>query len=486
MKKALWIIAIVALLFSACDDNTLQLGYSIVPNVDDVIVGGDTFTVASRTVVADSVVAENGYGYLGRMRDVESNAYVTADFLSQFNVIEGMEFDNPDSIVGRDENGNMVCDDSSIYLYIDDWYGDSLNQMQLTCYELDKPLEENRVYYSNFDVENSGYIRPTSQGGIKKTVNWSICDMSVSDTIRAEQYGKRILIPLKEEYKAKNGKTYKNFASYIFSSMFEHPEYFKNAYTFNHNVCPGFYFKTTNSIGTMAEIILSEIPLMYEFRHGPDSISYRYVSLCGTQEVLQLSKVQNDSKALAKLIDDKTCTYIKSPAGLFTELTLPIEEIFAGHERDSINIAELTLQRINSETTDKNTLKAPTTLLLVEKDSLRNYFELGNVSDDERSYVSVDKGNSNAYSFPNVSGLITTLFKDKVKGEASDPNWKAKHPNWNKVLVMPVIVATNSTGVVTAVCHDMSMKSVRLVGGDANGRQPLTMKIVYSKFNSNN
>ena len=484
MKKVLWVIACVAALITSCDDNTLQLGYSIVPSVDEVIVGTGTFKVTSKTVVVDSVVAQNGYGYLGRMRDRETNAYVTADFLSQFNVIEGMTFDNPDSIVSRDSEGNIVSDTSFVSLFIGDYYGDSLNQMQLTCYELAKPLEEDRAYYSNFDIEHSGFIRPQSEGGIEKTVTWSVSNMLESDTIRSEKYGKTIFIPLSCEYTARDGKKYKNYSSYVFRMAFEHPEYFKNAYEFIHNVCPGFYFKTTNSIGTMAQIMLSQLMMSYKYKITDDSVSNRYVTLYGTEEVMQLSKVENDKNVLNKLLEDKTCTYIKTPAGLFTELSLPIDEIFSGHERDSINTAEITLQRINNENKDKYALKAPSKLLLVETDSIRQYFEFGSVSDGERSYISDNNDRYNTYSFNNISELITALYSNKQQGIASDPDWVAKHPNWNKVTLIPVEVTTNSSGIVTEVCHDMSMKSVRLVGGDDNNHEPIMMKVVYSKFNS--
>ena len=122
--------------------------------------------------------------------------------------------------------------------------------------------------------------------------------------------------------------------------------------------------------------------------------------------------------------------------------------------------------------------------MLVETDSIRQYFEFGSVSDGERSYISDNNDRYNTYSFNNISELITALYSNKQQGIASDPDWVAKHPNWNKVTLIPVEVTTNSSGIVTEVCHDMSMKSVRLVGGDDNNHEPIMMKVVYSKFNS--
>ena len=484
MKRLFGILSLIIFLFSSCDEDTLQIGNSVVPAIDAVVVGTDTFDVTSRTVIVDSVVAENGMGYIGRVRDAETNAYVTADLLSQFHVIESMSFDNADSIISRDSQGLIVSDTSVVCLYIDSWYGDSTNQMQLTTYELSKPLEENKVYYSNFDIEKEGYIRPASEGGIEQTTIWTAADLIESDTIRAEDYGRRIFIPMNSPYTAKNGTTYKNFSSYLFRTAFEHPEYFKNSYTFSHNVFPGFYFKTTNSVGTMAKIKLTEVMIRYQFKLTEDSTQYRWISFYGTDEVLQLSKTNTDKEVIKQLAADETCTYLKTPSCLFTELTLPVEKIFNGHERDTINTAEVTLQKINNENKDEYALSAPSKIMMIEKDSLDSFFELGHMSDEDNFYLSSLSSSVNGYAFTNISSLVTKMFNAKKAGEEKDPQWVAKHPNWDKVLLVPVSVIYNSSGVVTKISHDMSMTSTRLVGGKQNSHQPIRLKVIYSKFNS--
>ena len=484
MKKLLGVISLIIVLFSSCDDDTLQLGTSVVPAIDNIIVATDTFDVSSRTVIVDSVVAENGTGYIGRFRDTETNAYVSSNLLSQFHVLEGMEFDNPDSIISRDEQGLIVSDTSLVCLYIDSWYGDSTNQMQLTTYELSKPLEENRVYYSNFDIEKEGYIRPSSEGGIEQTTTWTAADLAVSDTVRAEDYGRRIIIPLNSEYTAKDGTKYKNFSSYLFRTAFDHPEYFKNSYTFARNVFPGFYFKTTNSVGTMAKIKLSDIMVRYQYKITEDSTQYRWISFYGTDEVLQLSKTETDKNIIDKLAEDETCTYLKTPSCLFTEMTLPIESIFSGHGRDTINTAEITLQTINNTNKDDYALNAPGTILMIQKDSLDSFFELGHITSDQTYYLSSLASSTNTYTFTNISSLVTKMYNDKVEGENADASWTTKHPDWNKVLLVPVNVVYNSSGYATKISHDMSMTSTRLVGGSKNTHQPIRLKVIYSKFNS--
>ena len=66
----------------------------------------------------------------------------------------------------------------------------------------------------------------------------------------------------------------------------------------------------------------------------------------------------------------------------------------------------------------------------------------------------------------------------KKNGKASE--------NWNKVVLVPVDMQTSSsssTTAITKISHNMSMSSTRLVGGPDNPYSPLTISVIYSKFN---
>ena len=76
------------------------------------------------------------------------------------------------------------------------------------------------------------------------------------------------------------------------------------------------------------------------------------------------------------------------------------------------------------------------------------------------------------------------MAEAKANGGA---NYATQHPNWNKVVLVPVTVSTttnsNRSTVYNKIVNDMSLTSTRLVGGDANSHSPLRMSVVYSKFN---
>ena len=91
-----------------------------------------------------------------------------------------------------------------------------------------------------------------------------------------------------------------------------------------------------------------------------------------TPEVLQNTYVENDG--LAELIEhDTQCTYLKTPAGVFTEITLPVNEIYQGHLNDSISQAQFSLYRYNAAN-QESAFEVPQTLLLVRKQDMYTFF----------------------------------------------------------------------------------------------------------------
>lgn len=198
----------------------------------------------------------------------------------------------------------------------------------------------------------------------------------------------------------------------------------------------------------------------------------------------------------AELAKDQSCTYLKTPAGIFTELTLPVEKIVSGHENDKIAGASLSIPRINSNAGNTEyAFDIPQNVLMIPKDSLYSFFENEEMYNNRNSYVASYSGKSstNAYTFNNISGMITTMAAiEKSKRTA----------NWNKVVLIPVTLTTTSSSTtnsssyyyyyyygsssststtVTKVSHDMSLTSTKLVKG-TESNSPLQLQVIYSHF----
>lgn len=163
----------------------------------------------------------------------------------------------------------------------------------------------------------------------------------------------------------------------------------------------------------MAYITVSQLNIY--FRYLNDSTYVGTTSFSATEEVLQTTNISNDKQNIADLANDNTCTYLKTPAGIFTEITLPVDEITENHSNDTINTAKISLTRINNNTHDEYSLSAPSTLLMIPKDSLYTFFENGDNVDYKKSFIATYSSSTNQYTFNNISGMITYMADIKKK-----------------------------------------------------------------------
>ena len=481
MRK--WLMAGIAMLtiaISSCDEDTNTMGYSLTSDADRFSLVPDTFLVSTRSIKADSVLARSSYCYLGCIKDPETGAYISSDFTTQFTILENEAsylFAEKQSISSLDANGEPIATECYLNIVINNYLGDSLAAMKLLVEELDKPIEENRPYYSNFNPEASGYVR---QDGLKQAKVYSMTDMTLSDSLRyvrqKNNYYSYISIPLNKQYKAKDGTTYQNYGTYLMRTFYKHPEYFKNSISFIKNVCPGFYIKMVDGQGVMAEIL--NIQLEIKFKYKVDNKEYEgNKTLYGTEEVMQTTHISNDKSQIDRLVNNNECTYLKTPAGIFTEVTLPVDEIKKGHDNDSIISAKISFQRMveNNDKTE-DLLQDASELLMIERDSLYSFFENSNVTNNRTSYLAAYNYTLNTYSYNNISNLINHMYSIRDKGSK----------NWNKVVLIPVKTSSTSSSsysssTITGINNEMSITSTRLVGGSANPYAPVRISVIYNQ-----
>lgn len=474
--RLLTVLVIAALTFAACDDTTEGIGGSITNKIDNINISNSAFNVTTKSIVADSVLSRNNTGLIGKMKDPETGNYVKGDYMTQLGVLPTFSVDTLD--IKKANNGSIEADSCYLLVSYNASYGDTIAPMKVTAYEMTEPMREDQEYYSNYDAFKNGWVNENNP-------HWS-SNYNLSNTSDVKNFK----IYLNKEYK-KDGKTYKNYGSYILQTYAEHPKYFKTNFKFLHNVCPGFYIKNVGGTGNMAKIWNTELIFYWKktikAKDGvTDSTGIGYNRFDGTEEVLQLNKIENDTKNLEKLAsqDQEKCTYLKSPAGIFTEVTLPIEDIMKGHEKDTLNTATISFPRLNNDNEDNPyNFATPSTILMVQKDSLQSFFEKSKLADNRTSYTASYSRTGtykNAYTFQNIANLVSAMYKNKGKGK-----------NWNKVVLVPVNVITTTQGyttVISKINHDMSLASTRLKRGvittDSNGKEtsPIQIKVIYSKF----
>lgn len=501
MKKTIFAILLGSLAFVACDDDTATIGNNIMPGQDGVTAIDTTFNIASQTMQVDKVLANTSTCYLGSIVDPEMNIQTTSGFLAQFHVPNDFKFPDKDKLV-LDQNGEVNADSCDIRIYLDSFYGDSLATMKLRVDELDraKPLSEDEKYYTNLNADD--YIL---KNGVNKTMSYTVKDLTRPDNeTNGKSYYRQIVVKLPTSYGTKLMRAY-----------FENKQNFKNSSAFIRNVCAGFSFKNAGGKDVMVKTAMMGMNVYFKYKsktdEGNDTIVDGAERFGATEEVLQTTHVNNNYPGSLSLdsLQKKPCTYVKSPASYFTEMTLPINEIVDGknldgtYYNDSINMAQLIIRRkAVDENQEIKLLPVPEQLLLLRKADVNAFFEQNRMPDSKTSYLSSKTTNSkNYYAFSNIAALVSYIKAERDTGAKIEPGesvasrrtkyalWESKPENadWNKVVLVPVdAIYTQSTSVygtttlvLRSVKSQLGLTSVQLEGGKDN---PLHMQVIYSRY----
>lgn len=467
---------------TACDDTTDTVGNSLTNNVDQFSVVTDTFGVKTSTVEANSVLSNGTYSYLGYVKDSETGTYVSSSYATQLSVSNSLTgvtlFPKSDSIVSRNTVGQIKADSCMLNIYFFSVAGDSLNPMKLTANEMQETMEEGKHYYTDYDPEKEGLLRADGNA-IKKSKVFTPIDLNFGDSARTEMADRSsfrvVTLPLDGTYTDTEGNTYDNYGTYIMRKYYDSPNSFSNSYRFVHNVCPGFFVKITDGVGVMAEVRYTDLTVYYRYTDN-DTVYAGGTTFSGNEEVLQVTHINNDKTGLDELMSDNSCTYLKTPAGLFTRVELPVDDIMKGHEKDSISSASLTFTAYNTKDKD-NAYGASDYVLLLPEDSVKDFFESKDIPDAKYSYLA-SYSSKNVYTFSNISQLVSNMYKSKLAGNYSE--------NWNKAVLIPVTVTTTSSSSsstsTSSVVNNMSLTSVRLKRGDGTPQGDVKLGVIYNKF----
>ena len=196
----------------------------------------------------------------------------------------------------------------------------------------------------------------------------------------------------------------------------------KNTDTFR-KFFPGLYITTNFGNSTILNVNLTSLNIFYKYldpkgsSEKTDTIRTSEFRLNITPEVTQINHIQNNNDQL--LAPNDKGTFVKSPAGVNTEVTFPISEIYSKLTNRSLNQARLMVYALPEANQDEKVkLSPPDHLLLVNKDSLKGFFENRRLHDNVTSfYASFDK-ETYSYNFGNIAAMIN--YYKRQKKEAFD------------------------------------------------------------------
>ncbi|MFV0418238.1 MAG: DUF4270 domain-containing protein [Dysgonomonas sp.] len=441
-------ILFVTTIFIACNDDLNSIGSNIQPGGDDIFVGTDTVFLTARTVsFEDSVYARTVYGLLGEYLDPVVGK-IKSDYLCEFYCPKDMAFaDRTYSI------DSIFLDTEFVY-----FTGDTVAPMGLSIYEVQNPLKA--FFFTSIDPKKYTGENPELYGHTSFTIQ-DVPDTVISST-RYRTISTKLKTSLAEgfynEWKTKPG---------TFESSNTLREFFK-----------GVYVTTTFGSGTLINTNYTQIRIHYKnyirnIANTADSTVYSTFKLPVTGEVIQMNHIENEiPNELFQHSDTKT--YMKTPAGVYTELTIPLNDIIskAGKNR-KINAANLKVKGYTEEE-QKSGLSRPSAILLINKDSLANFFYNRKLHDAKTSFVISRNTSTNTYDFQNIASIVnhyTEYYKDQDK-----------LPDL-KYLMIPISFSyvQGSTSTISDIYNQMYPTSAILRTDKENLKMPIIFSEYYKK-----
>ncbi|MCL1943853.1 MAG: DUF4270 domain-containing protein [Candidatus Azobacteroides sp.] len=453
IKSLIVSVCTIVLLFSiACNDDLSTIGFNVQPPEDNVPLKIDTIALSSSTFKVDSIYAKSNSGLLGNFDDPVFGS-LKSDYMCQFYCPEGNFF--------RDSVINNQIDSIDVMIFYRTAAGDTLAPMQLSAYKVSQPLTNN--FYTNINPDDYcdmssplGTQAYTASGiGMRDSLIYS----SSAYTSTSYKYI-RIRLP-----KAVGQDIYdKSKTDGIFAS----PEVFNNYF-------PGVYFTTTYGTGNIIEVLSTNLNIYYTKYNRTSAVVKDTIStLIATKEIIQMNHFEN-SGIDDLLVPNETTDYIKTPAGIFTEIEIPMDEINAKIQPKNGNFITNGVGfnvKVYAMPEDAvYPLSAPPYMMIILADEYKDFFENYKRPVDINSFIGTYIAAYNAtglvYKFNNLTPLIKKINEN---GSYQGGTVKA--------YLIPVSINIDSNGNVNSIGHYLNPSAVRI----RKDKQNINFTIIHSEF----
>lgn len=482
--KFLAAVGLAATLYS-CDDTTTGVG-EFVADADEITASAQTFEATTKTLKytdlnPDGVFSRTSSAYLGKFTDQDFGTYTT-DFITQINCTEDFEF--PDRLVS--------IDTTTLELSYASFFGDSLAPMKVRVDVLKEAIDDTGenlgLYYTSYNPEdfyNATGLPLAEQEYAVRDNSWT--DAEIDSIKSANGYYPPLVINLDKKATWNIGNEQKNgtFSEYLLTKYKEDKNNFKDAYSFIHNVLPGFYVHNTGGEGSILYIgdiwLRMKVSYYITGSEGQDSLVYTSIPFAATNEVFMSTRLNNSEDALDKLAEEKTHTYLKTPAGLCTEVKLPLQEMYDALGTDTLNSVSMAFTKYKNASDNSASspykMGTPQNLLLIRKNEVKDFFEQRKNYDSKTTFLGTYSSTTNSYSFSQVNRLISQIFSDMRTKEEPTEGWD----EYNTMVLIPVKTETDSQGNTIGLSHDLEVNSAKLIGGEGEEGKKIKMEVIYTK-----
>ncbi len=452
------IIATTTLLIS-CNDTLDKLGFTVQPGNDKVTVGTDTVYLSSSTIQVDSVFSKTKYPILGEYIDPVFGS-IRSDYIGEFYFPETMEFKKDakiDSVRLSVEYTSMI--------------GDSLAPMQLAVYKVTEVLPKGKKY-TNFNPEIfADMSKPLGVKTFTGKNNSYRTEVYYSGTTSQEIKIYEINTPLPIEI----GQSFLDEYHKEGHGALIDTETFREFF-------PGVYVTTNFGNSSILNVNLTSLKVYYNYldekgsSQQTDTTRSTVWNIYITPEVTQMNRISNKNDNLIQVNDSGT--FIKSPAGVNTEVMFPIADISNKLSNSALNQAKLVVYTVPNVMEDERIkLSPPDNLLLINRDSVKQFFENGKLHDNLTSFVATYDSSTQSYNFGNISALINYYNSEHKKDQSKPLNQTYQ--------LIPVDLAyASSSGiysqgtVVTEIYNQMKPTATMI----NNKKDKLRLDIIYTSF----
>ena len=470
---------------ASCDDSTDFIGSSVVEGPDHIEAYRATFYPSSVTIKADTIFTRSSTAYIGKYTHPDFGSFESS-FMAQFNVTEAYEIPSLGSFVptgGRREFDLVEnVNDRSFTpkrFYIGglytSYFGDSSAVGRINVYQLNQDLyNDDDIYYS--DIEPADFYDSEDLLG---SSFYSPINLSIPEEDRENNY-----LYITVDLPVEKGEEIMD----LYNRCKKNNQSFRNAFLKEFK---GIYAQQIQGDGAM--LYLDQVRLYFLFDryeldedgkpmeavNHTDSVVETSFSFSTTKEVVQVNKFRNNTPE--SIIQEDTCTYLKSPAGLFTQVRIPLKAISDSimAKGDSLNAVSVTFFT-DSLREDESGILGPDYLLLIRDTAtiggvFHNYqkaFFADNQLPDSRTTYLATAG-PKGYSFNDIRYLISDAIEEyKAVGEI---------PEYLNVLLIPVSTTTDGSSTV-GVNHNLTPAYARLLGGKDASRKRIKLNVYYCRY----
>lgn len=460
-------------MLTACNDDVASAGASALLEEESVVVFADTLrNVRSEIFMASPIEYTPDSFLLGECARPNVGT-IKADILAQFTSPEGFVY--PDS---------AQVDSITLMMFYRSWHGDGNAPIGITVYEMDKEtLYFDSLYTSDVDVTNFCSLHDSTKVLYQDRI---VVPAVPADSIYQSATGMyiyRIMSRLNDRYAQKifNIKDFSSKEAFnqLFKGLYITTNYGGASALYVYDICLAIHYHYTfpTQEGSSTYTTLPDVKYLYANVESRQINRYVYPE----RDVIY-----------SQLKSDVSKDYILSPANIYTQLNIPINDIKhriqseVGDKRPYVNMASLKVNVLNGDVANNqfnkdNWARPASSMMLIKKSAFNRFFTKKELPSDTCAIcsnltVSLDEKKQYQYSYMfDLSDLLTQQQRDTMSLDTLE------------MLLVPVKLSTaysSSASYVSAVQVEQAVTST-ILSSSSDSEQSMNIEVIYSGFSDN-